>query len=144
MLTTAGETFLAMSRKVLALTVPVSGALFIGGAAVVWAIELGDNPKRDAITIPTRSDVSTTGTRYRSAVFLLDISASQSTRSSGRYPGRHHTSVTIACWRGPVTIASRRSRYTLISDRTPKSPTYSPGSTVKPVPGSSRRSSWVS
>ena len=89
MLTTAGETFLAMSRKVLALTVPVSGALFIGGAATVWAIELGDNPKRDAITIPTRSDVSTTGTRYRSAVFLLDISAStQHTveRSANRPP----------------------------------------------------------
>jgi hypothetical protein len=33
----------------------VSGALFIGGATV-WAVDEGDIPSRDAMTIPTASD----------------------------------------------------------------------------------------
>ncbi len=63
MFTTDGDTFLATSRNVLALTVPVSGALFIGGAFTVCAVEAGDMPNRDASTMPTSSDVSTAGTR---------------------------------------------------------------------------------
>ena len=76
-----------MSRKVLAVTGPVSGALFIGGAATVWAVDCGDNPKRDAITIPTRSDVSTTGTRYKKRGLSIGHQCLHTaSRSSGRYP----------------------------------------------------------
>ncbi len=56
MFTTAGETVFAMSRNVVAVSGPVSGALFIGGAATVCAADSGDSPSRDAITIPTASD----------------------------------------------------------------------------------------
>jgi hypothetical protein len=63
MFTTDGDTFFATSRNVLALTVPVSGALFMGGAVTVWAVDAGDRPNRDASTMPTSNDVSTAGTR---------------------------------------------------------------------------------
>jgi hypothetical protein len=52
---TAGDTALAMSRNVVADTVPVIGALFIGGATV-WAVDVGDIPSLEAITMPTASD----------------------------------------------------------------------------------------
>jgi hypothetical protein len=55
MLTTAGDTVLAMSRNVVADIAPVIGALFIGGARV-WAVEVGDIPSLEAITIPTASE----------------------------------------------------------------------------------------
>jgi len=38
---------------------PVSGALFIGGTAIVWADDTGDRSSRDAMTIPTATDAST-------------------------------------------------------------------------------------
>jgi hypothetical protein len=56
MLTTAGDTALAMSRKVFADSGPVSGALFMGGAATVCAADSGDMPRREAMTSPTASD----------------------------------------------------------------------------------------
>jgi hypothetical protein len=55
MFTTAGDTVFAMSRKVVAVSGPVIGALFIGGATVC-AEDSGDKPRRDAITSPTASD----------------------------------------------------------------------------------------
>jgi hypothetical protein len=58
MLTTAGETVLAMLRNVPASTAPPSGALFIAGAARVCAEDSGERPRRDAITIPTASDAT--------------------------------------------------------------------------------------
>ena len=59
MFTTAGDIALAMLRNVLASTGPLSGALFIGGAAiVVCADEAGVRSSRDAITIPTASEAT--------------------------------------------------------------------------------------
>jgi hypothetical protein len=58
MFTTAGDTALAMSLNVLAVSGPVKGALFIGGAWMVCAPDSGDNPSRDAITSPTASDAT--------------------------------------------------------------------------------------
>jgi hypothetical protein len=59
--TTAGDASLAMSRKVEAEMGPVSGALFIGGAATVWALEVGAMSRRDAMIMPTSTDISTIG-----------------------------------------------------------------------------------
>jgi hypothetical protein len=58
MLTTAGDTALAMLRKVVASTGPLSGALFIGGAVTVCADEAGERSRRDAMTIPTASEAT--------------------------------------------------------------------------------------
>jgi hypothetical protein len=55
MFTTAGDTAFAMSRNVVAETGPVIGALFIGGATVC-AVEVGDIPSLEAITMPTASE----------------------------------------------------------------------------------------
>ena len=57
MFTTAGMTVLAMSRNVLAVSGPVSGALFIGGATIVCADDSGARPSRDAITRAAAADV---------------------------------------------------------------------------------------
>ena len=61
MLTTAGDDSLAMSRKVEAVSAPVSGALFIGGAATVCALVAGDRSSREATIIPTSTDISAIG-----------------------------------------------------------------------------------
>ena len=58
MLTTIGVAAFAMLRKVGASSGPVSGALFIGGTAIVCAEEAGVRSSRDAITIPTTSDAT--------------------------------------------------------------------------------------
>ena len=60
MLTTAGDTALAMLRNVLASTGPLSGALFMGGAAMAvdCADEAGVRSSREAITIPTASEAT--------------------------------------------------------------------------------------
>ena len=57
MFTTAGITVFATSRKVLAVSGPVIGALFIGGATVVCAADSGARPSRDAITRAAAADV---------------------------------------------------------------------------------------
>ena len=57
-LTTAGLMALAMFRKVAASTGPLSGALFMGGAAMVCADEAGVKSRREAMTIPTASDAT--------------------------------------------------------------------------------------
>ena len=62
MLTTIGVAAFAMLRKVDASSGPVSGALFIGGTAMVCAEEAGVRSNRDAITIPTNSDATTRST----------------------------------------------------------------------------------
>ncbi len=46
----------AMSRKVVAVTGPLSGALLPRGAATVWADDSGESPRRDASTMPTARD----------------------------------------------------------------------------------------
>ena len=57
MLTTAGVTAFATSRKVVAVIgVPLNGALLYAGAAMVWAADCGVRSRRDAMTIPTASD----------------------------------------------------------------------------------------
>ena len=60
MFTTAGDIALAMLRNVPASTGPLSGALFIGGAATAadWADEDGVRSSREAITIPTASEAT--------------------------------------------------------------------------------------
>ena len=58
MLTTIGDCDFAMLRKVCASIAPVSGALFIGGTAIVWAEEDGVRSRRDAITMPTASEAT--------------------------------------------------------------------------------------
>ena len=45
-----------MSRNVVAVSGPVIGALFIGGATVVCAADSGDRPRRDAITSAAAAD----------------------------------------------------------------------------------------
>ena len=62
MLTTIGVAAFAMLRNVDASMVPVSGALFIGGTAIVCAEEAGVRSNRDAITIPTNNDATTRST----------------------------------------------------------------------------------
>jgi hypothetical protein len=42
-----------MSRNVDAVIGPFSGALFIGGAATVCALDAGDRSSRDAMIMPT-------------------------------------------------------------------------------------------
>ena len=59
MLTTAGDTTFAMSRKVVAVSGPAMGALFIGGATPC-AAEEGDRPSREAITMPTAREAIAT------------------------------------------------------------------------------------
>ncbi len=66
MLTTIGVAALAMLRKVDASSGPVSGALFIGGTAIVCAEDAGVRSSRDAITIPTNNDATTRSTRVES------------------------------------------------------------------------------
>ena len=56
MFTTAGEATFAMSRNVVAVSGPVMGALFIGGALTDCADDCGDKSSLEAITIPTASD----------------------------------------------------------------------------------------
>ena len=56
MFTTAGDTAWATSRNVVAMSGPVIGALFIGGA--VWAADVGDIPSLDAITMPTAREAT--------------------------------------------------------------------------------------
>ena len=54
-----GDIALAMFRNVAASTGPLSGALFIGGAAAIGcADEAGVRSSRDAITIPTASEAT--------------------------------------------------------------------------------------
>ena len=53
MFTTAGAAILAMSRNVVAVTGPVSGALFIGRRRHASAPTTRRQIERDAITIPT-------------------------------------------------------------------------------------------
>jgi len=53
MLTTAGDTALAISRNVAAVSGPLSGALFMGGAAIVWAEVAELKSSRDEMTSPT-------------------------------------------------------------------------------------------
>ncbi len=56
MLTTIGDCALAMFRKVVASTGPLSGALLVDGIARVCADEVGDRSSREAMTMPTTSD----------------------------------------------------------------------------------------
>ena len=56
MLTTIGDCALATLRNVCASSAPVTGALFIGGAARVCADDAGVRSSRDAITMPTASE----------------------------------------------------------------------------------------
>ncbi len=58
MFTTVGVTDLAMSRKVEAVSGPVSGALLAAGSAIVWADDSGERSSRDAMTIPTASEAT--------------------------------------------------------------------------------------
>jgi hypothetical protein len=58
MFTTAGMTLLATSRNVLAVSGPVMGALFIGGATVVCADDSGASPRREAMTSAAAADVT--------------------------------------------------------------------------------------
>ena len=57
-LTTIGVEAFAMLRNVSAFSAPVSGALFIGGTAIVCADEVGARSRRDAMTMPTASDAT--------------------------------------------------------------------------------------
>ena len=59
MFTTIGACAFAMLRKVSADSGPVSGALFIGGTAIVCADEVGVRSSREAMTMPTAIDAST-------------------------------------------------------------------------------------
>jgi hypothetical protein len=57
MFTTAGLARFAISRNVVAVTGPESGALFMAGAATVCADDSGDSPSRDAITRAAAAEV---------------------------------------------------------------------------------------
>jgi len=48
----------ATFRNVCASSGPLTGALFIGGMAMVWAEDVGDRSSRDAITMPTNSEAT--------------------------------------------------------------------------------------
>jgi len=61
MKTTAGSVAFAMLRKVWASIGPVTGALFIGGAAIVCADEAGARSSREASTMPTARDATAMG-----------------------------------------------------------------------------------
>jgi len=63
MLTTIGACAFATLRKVSADSGPVSGALFIGGTAIVCAELAGVRSSRDAMTMPTAIDARTTSGR---------------------------------------------------------------------------------
>ncbi len=56
MLTTVGLASCARVRKVEASRTPVSGALLVGGTVREPANDAGDNPRRDASTMPTTTD----------------------------------------------------------------------------------------
>ena len=58
MLTTIGLWPRAMVRKVCASSAPAIGALFIGGAAIGWAIDAGAMSRREAMTMPMASDAT--------------------------------------------------------------------------------------
>jgi hypothetical protein len=58
MLTTDGVTAFAMFLKVCASIGPLIGALFMGGAAVIWADESGVRPSLELTTIPTAIDAT--------------------------------------------------------------------------------------
>jgi hypothetical protein len=49
---------LAISRNVVAVTGPLSGALFAAGAETVCADDSGESPSRDAITRAAAADVT--------------------------------------------------------------------------------------
>jgi hypothetical protein len=55
---------------------PVSGALFIGGAATVCALDAGAMSSRDAMIMPTSTDISTIGSEYSNVIFRFSIKAS--------------------------------------------------------------------
>jgi hypothetical protein len=57
MFTTAGITVFATSRNVLAVSGPVRGALFIGGATAVCADDSGASPSREAMTSAAVAEV---------------------------------------------------------------------------------------
>jgi hypothetical protein len=59
MFTTAGLACFAISRNVVAVTGPVSGVLFMAGAATVCADDSDDSPSRDAITKVAAAVVTT-------------------------------------------------------------------------------------
>ena len=59
MLTTIGACAFAMFRNVSAVSGPVSGALFIGGTAIVCADDAGVRSSREAMTMPTATDAMT-------------------------------------------------------------------------------------
>ena len=62
MLTTVGETVLAMFRNVWASTGPDSGALLAAGTARVCAADSGDKSIRDAMTMPTATEATAMST----------------------------------------------------------------------------------
>ena len=62
MFTTNGEAALAMFRKVVASTGPLSGALLADGTASDWAYERGARSRREASTMPTASDATAIST----------------------------------------------------------------------------------
>ena len=123
MLTTAGITVFAMSRNVVAVSGPVSGALFIGGAATVCADDSGDRPSRDAMTSAAAADViaieqcvepGVSSVGHQSLQTLTRLLSTSLWRPTSTPESR------LRFCRGPVTIASRSPRNTLISVRTPK------------------------
>ena len=62
MLTTVGDTALAMVRKVVASIGPASGALLAAGTASVWAPDCGVRSIREAMTMPTATDATAMST----------------------------------------------------------------------------------
>src|SRR4249920_1582288 len=74
MLTTIGDCAFAILRNVCASSAPVIGALFIGGAATVWAEDCGVRSRRDARTTPTARPETRTSRVYTTLVVLrVDI-----------------------------------------------------------------------
>ena len=91
MLTTAGDTALAMSRNVLALDrAGERRAVHRRRGTCVCADEAGDRSSRDAITMPTASEATAIEQRRRTAWSLrLDISASYTAHGrAGRIDAR--------------------------------------------------------
>ncbi len=62
MLTTAGETALAIVRNVSASTGPEMGAVLAEGTDMVCAEDSVDRSSRDAMTMPTASEATATST----------------------------------------------------------------------------------
>jgi hypothetical protein len=62
MLTTAGETVLAIVRNVRASTGPEIGVELAAGTAIVCAEDSGDKSRREAITMPTASEATAMST----------------------------------------------------------------------------------